>query len=160
VKTIRLETEINANIEICFDLARSVEVHVASTVETSERAIAGRTSGICQKGDTITWRARHFGIMQNLTVKITELNYPSHFQDKMVKGAFASFTHDHYFEHLNGTTVMKDVFRFAAPLGPLGWLAESLFLEKYMRDLLVKRNNVIKTIAESDQWREVLQRNA
>ena len=160
MKTIRLETEINANIEICFDLARSVEVHRASTIETNERAIAGRTSGTCQKGDTITWRARHFGIMQNLTVEITVLTYPSHFQDKMVKGAFASFTHDHYFEHYNGITFMKDLFRFAAPLGPLGWLAESLFLEKYMRDLLVKRNKVIKTIAESDQWREVLQRNA
>jgi hypothetical protein len=78
----------------------------------------------------------------------------------MVKGAFAFFTHDHYFEHYNSTTRMKDLFRFAAPLGPLGWLAESLFLEKYMRDLLVKRNNVIKSIAESNQWREVLQRNA
>ncbi|MFN5649758.1 MAG: SRPBCC family protein [Sphingobacteriales bacterium] len=98
--------------------------------------------------------------MQNLTVEITELSYPSHFQDKMVKGAFASFTHDHYFEHHNGTTFMKDVFRFAAPLGPLGWLAESLFLEKYMRDLLVKRNKVIKAIAESNHWRVVLQINA
>jgi ligand-binding SRPBCC domain-containing protein len=160
LKTIKLYTEINASPEICFDLSRSVEIHLISTAETNERVVAGRNAGLCEKGDSITWRARHLGIMQNLTVNISELNYPTHFQDKMVKGAFGFFTHDHYFEHYNSTTLMKDVFRFAAPLGPLGWLAESLFLEKYMRDLLVKRNDVIKSIAESDQWREVLQRNA
>lgn len=44
---------------------------------------------------------------------------------------------------------MEDVFTFSAPLGPLGLLAEWLFLEKYMRQLLIKRNAVIKAFAES-----------
>jgi hypothetical protein len=43
---------------------------------------------------------------------------------------------------------MEDVFTFSAPLGPLGLLAERIFLEQYMRQLLVKRNAVIKALAE------------
>ncbi len=156
MKTIKLHTEINAAPEICFDLARSVEVHMASTFETDERAIAGRTTGLCEIGDTITWRARHFGIMQKLTVEITELSHPSHFQDKMVKGAFAFFNHDHYFHSKGAQTIMEDVFCFSAPLGLLGLLAEWLFLEKYMRRLLTKRNAVIKDLAENGEWKRIL----
>jgi ligand-binding SRPBCC domain-containing protein len=156
VKTIHLYTEINAGPEICFDLARSVEVHLASTKETNEKAVAGRTTGLCEVGDVITWRAKHFGIYQYLTVKITSLTYPTHFQDKMVKGAFASFTHDHYFHRKGDKTLMEDVFTFSAPLGPLGLLAEWLFLEKYMQKLLIKRNSVIKELAESGEWKQIL----
>jgi hypothetical protein len=35
-------------------------------------------------------------------------------------------------------------------------VADILFLENYMRNLLVKRNDVIKEIAEGEDWREVL----
>lgn len=154
MKTIHLHTEINASPEICFDLSRSVEVHLASTQETNEKAVAGRTTGLCEAGDFITWRAKHFGIYQYLTVKITSLSYPTHFQDQMVKGAFASFTHDHYFHRKGDKTLMEDVFTFSAPLGPLGLLAEWLFLEQYMQQLLVKRNAVIKALAESGKWEQ------
>ena len=145
---IEVHTRIAAPPETCFDLARSVEVHLASTAHTRERAVAGRTTGLCEKGDTITWRARHFGIFQHLTVRITELNYPRHFQDKMVKGAFQGFTHDYYFEADGAGTHMRDRFEYAAPLGPLGRLAEWLFLDRYMRGLLEQRNAVIRELAE------------
>ncbi|MGB4773186.1 MAG: hypothetical protein WBP58_17110 [Chitinophagaceae bacterium] len=74
----------------------------------------------------------------------------------MVKGAFASFTHDHYFHRKGDKTLMEDVFTFSAPLGPLGLLAEWLFLEKYMQRLLIKRNAVIKELAESGEWKQIL----
>ncbi|RYZ21098.1 MAG: cell division protein [Chitinophagaceae bacterium] len=145
---LRLETEINAPIELCFDLARSVEVHLESTSHTHEKAVAGRTSGLCQLGDSITWRARHFGVFQHLTVAITEMDPYVHFQDQMVKGAFNRFVHDHYFERRGAVTLMRDVFNYSAPFGPLGKLSEVLFLDRYMTGLLQTRNAVIKQLAE------------
>jgi hypothetical protein len=59
---LELSTYINAPVEICFDTARSIDVHMASTAHTGERAIAGRTSGLIELGETVTWRARHFGV--------------------------------------------------------------------------------------------------
>src|SRR5579885_574846 len=143
---IQLTTIIDAPIEICFDLARSVDAHMVSTAHTKEKAIAGRTSGLFELGDTITWQAVHFGITQKLSVQITEMQEPFYFKDEMTKGIFASMKHKHYFETENGTTKMTDEFFFKAPLGILGRLAEKLFLEKYMRQLLVRRNEILKAL--------------
>jgi hypothetical protein len=59
---IELFTEINAPIEKVLDLARSIDLHMESTKKTGEMAIAGKTSGLIGFGETVTWRALHFGI--------------------------------------------------------------------------------------------------
>ncbi|MFD0794679.1 cell division protein [Mucilaginibacter litoreus] len=146
--TINLTTTINAPIERCFNVARDIDVHVASTVHTGERAIAGRTSGLIELGENVTWRAKHFGIWQNLTSKITDFDYPTYFADEQVSCAFKSFRHEHYFEQQGAQTTMRDVFNYRSPLGWLGKLADWLFLKQYMTTLLVKRNEVCKAVAE------------
>jgi len=75
----------------------------------------------------------------------------------MIRGAFRSMNHDHYFRSLSpDETEMRDVFRFAAPLGILGRVAEFAVLRRYMRSLLCERNAVIREIAESTVWRQYL----
>ncbi|MGD1847841.1 MAG: cell division protein [Salibacteraceae bacterium] len=153
---IQLETSIKAPIERCFHLSRSIDLHKVSTAQTGERAIAGVTSGLVGMGESVTWRARHFGVWQNLTSKVTAFDPPFSFVDEMQQGAFQRFWHQHRFENREGTTIMTDVFDYTAPLGPLGKLADGLFLKSYMTRLLVERNNVIREFAETDRWREVL----
>jgi ligand-binding SRPBCC domain-containing protein len=155
---VRLEevTVIRAPIERCFDLARSVEVHLKGNKHWGEEAVAlgGVVSGLVGDGERVTWRARHFGVRQRLTSEITAMESPRYFQDTMIRGAFRSMQHDHYFRTLeDGSTEMKDVFRFAAPLGVLGRLAEVLLLRRYMAALLRERNAVVKQVAESNEWR-------
>jgi ligand-binding SRPBCC domain-containing protein len=58
--------------------------------QTNERAIAGRTSGLIQLAETVEWCARHFGITQKLTAKITTMDSPHSFTDEMVNGAFTA----------------------------------------------------------------------
>jgi hypothetical protein len=45
---------------------------------------------------------------------------------------------------------MKDVFDYTSPLGWLGILADHLFLKSYMRAFLMKRNLLIKKVAEAE----------
>jgi hypothetical protein len=158
---IRIEetTVIHAPIERCFDLSRSVEVHLHSNVHSGEQALAlgGVTSGLVGMSEQVTWRAKHFGLWQNLTSKTTALKSPSYFQVTMVRGIFRSMQADHLFQSLrSGVTEMKDIFSIAAPLPPLGPLAEALFLRRYMLALLRERNAVIKRIAESSEWEKYL----
>lgn len=150
--TIQLHTEINAPIKRCFDLARSIDLHLISTKHTGETAIAGKTSGLIELNETVTWRAKHFFVWQTLTSKLVELNSPNFFADEMVKGAFKSFRHEHYFFTVNGKTIMKDVFMFKSPFGVLGMLFNLISLTGYMKSLLEQRNMVIKQVAESDKW--------
>ncbi len=145
---IELHTHINAPIEKVFDLARSIDLHIQSTKQTGEQAIAGRTSGLIGLGETVTWRAKHFGIWQGLTSKITVYNYPTFFADEMVKGAFKSFRHEHYFSVEGKGTLMRDVFVFESPFGIVGRLFNWLILKRYMTRFLLERNRVIKETAE------------
>ena len=152
--TIRVVTVIAAPVGRCFDLARSVEAHVRSTAATGERVVAGRTSGLMELGDEVTWEAKHFGVRQRLTSAITRFERPWFFQDRMVRGAFAALEHDHVFgERADGSSEMVDVVRFAAPLGVVGWVVERLVLARHLRRLLVERGLVLKGLAESEGWR-------
>jgi len=66
-------TIIRAPIERCFDLARSIDLHVESMKHTGEKAVAGVTSGLIGLGQEVTWEARHFTVRQRLTSRITAL---------------------------------------------------------------------------------------
>jgi ligand-binding SRPBCC domain-containing protein len=152
-------TVIHAPIERCFDLARSVEVHLAGNVHSGEAAVAmaGVTSGLIGMAERVTWRAKHFGVWQTLTSEITAMDRPAYFQDKMIRGAFRFMKHDHFFRALSShETEMKDAFCLEAPLGALGRLAEIAFLRRYMQALLHERNTVLKRIAESSEWQTYL----
>lgn len=158
---VKLEelTIIRAPIERCFDLARSVEVHLLGNVHFGETAlaVAGVTSGLLGLGERVTWRAKHFGIWQKLTSEITAMDRPVFFQDTMVRGAFRSMKHDHLFHSLSPhETEMRDMFWFAAPMGILGRVAELRVLRRYMQMLLQERNAVIRQVAEAQAWRKYL----
>src|SRR6266403_1797229 len=112
---VRLEelTVIQAPIERCFDLARSVEVHLAGNVHSGEAAIAtaGVTSGLIGMVQRVAWRAKHFGVWQTLISEITAMDRPAYFQDTMIQGAFRFMKHDHFFRPLSpDETEMRDVF--------------------------------------------------
>jgi ligand-binding SRPBCC domain-containing protein len=153
VAVIILVTEINAPIERVFYLSRSIDLHTASVSHTGERAVAGVTSGLISLGEEVTWRARHFGVWQNPTTRITAFGPPLHFRDTLVRGAFRRFDHDHFFSQREGVTQMRDVMDFDSPLGIFGRMANWFVLGAYMRRLLATRNSFIKAAAETDQWK-------
>ena len=153
---INLTTVINAPRERVFDLARSIDAHRDSTGGTQERAVAGVTKGLIGLNEEVTWQARHLGVRQRLTVRITAFDRPNHFQDIMVKGALKRMTHDHAFAEQPGGTLMSDRFEVASPLGPLGAVVNRLFLTAYLRQFIVQRNATLKRLAESDEWRRYL----
>lgn len=142
---------INAPKEICFDLARNVEVHTKTTSHTKEIAVGGITEGLLEEGDTVTWEATHFFIRQRLTAKIVSMERPNQFKDTMVKGAFYSFNHTHDFLELPEGTLMIDTFDYKSPLGILGILADKLFLERYMKKFIISRSMELKKIAEKNR---------
>ena len=153
---IEIRTEINASKEIVFDLSRSIDLHKISTEHTNEEAIGGKTSGLIEMNESVTWKAKHFGIVQTLTSKISAFDKPNYFSDEMVKGVFKKFKHEHHFSDSQNGTLMTDFFYYESPLGFLGRIADKLFLKKYMTELLSHRNLIIKNFAESEKWKEII----
>ena len=146
---IQLSTIINAPIETVFNLSRNIDIHLLSTHQTNEKAIAGRTSGLIELNETVTWRGKHFGIYQNHKSIIPEMVFPTYFVDEMLEGSFKSFRHEHYFKFENGKTIMTDNIFYKTPFGIFGKLFDKIILEKYMTSFIKKRNEIIKDLAEN-----------
>lgn len=153
---IMLETQINAPLERCFLLSLSVDLHRKSVEWSNEEAIDGITTGIMKKNDFVTWRAKHFGIYMEMTTKIAQYELPTFFVSEMSKGPFKKLYHQHFFKPDLLGTLMIDHFSFRSPLGIAGKLVDKLFMQSYMKQLLIKRNETIKTIAESEEWKSYL----
>ncbi|MDR6549877.1 SRPBCC family protein [Paenibacillus qinlingensis] len=147
--TIVTEIEIEAPIEICFDMASNIDIHTQTVwPHTKERAIAGTMRGLISGGETVTFEARHFFIRQKHTSLISNYVRPYHFVDEMLQGTFKSMRHEHEFIDLGNRTLMKDTLCFEAPLGWIGWVVERVVLKNYMRRFLMYRNHQLKILIE------------
>lgn len=145
---IILKTIIKADIQTVFNLSRDIGLHQKSAFKTGEKAIAGRTSGLIELNETVTWRAKHLGFFQTHQSKITEMEKSLHFTDEMLKGRFKSFKHQHVFKSEGKNTVMTDILEFQSPFGIIGRMFNKLYLENYMKNFLLQRNKIIKIAAE------------
>jgi ligand-binding SRPBCC domain-containing protein len=146
--TIKVDTKIQAPIELCFDLARDVGVHCATTSRTRERVVGGKATGLLELGDQVTFEAVHFGFRQRLCSKIVEYDRPHRFTDRMITGTFKSLEHEHEFEPSGDGTVMRDTLVWESPMGILGVIADRLAVERHMRSFLLERNRELKKLAE------------
>ena len=146
--SIRLETRINAPIERCFDLARSVEAHLASTAKTHERVVAGKSHGMLELGDSVTWEGHHFGLTLRQGATITRLDPPHVFVDESTAGPLKSLRHTHHFVAANHDTLMVDTFEYELPMGELGRIADRLVIKRYLRRFLKDRAEFLKAEAE------------
>ena len=145
---LHLVTQIHASAETCFGLSLDVDLHRLST-GGHEEIVAGVRSGEMRLGDQVTWRANHFGIPWRMTSKISDYERPTRFVDEQQSGPFASWYHEHRFEEHDGVTTMTDLVDYRSPAGPIGTLADRVVLERYMTNLLDRRNSFLKAQAEA-----------
>ena len=145
---IELDTLIHAPAAVCFDLARSIDLHMLAPSPLKHRAVAGVTSGLIGLGEEVTWEGSFLGVSQRMTSKIVALEAPRAFTDEMRRGPFKRWRHTHRFEPAAGGTLMRDHVEFASPLGPLGAAFDAVFLKGFMTRVLLAHNSYIKEAAE------------
>ena len=154
---IKDSIHVAAPIERCFLLStslaiveRELRMHPVAAAETT------RTAGLVVAGDRIRWEGWQLGLPQYHVSLISEFEPYSFFQDKMIAGRFKYFQHDHEFTEIGGQTLLKDTIRFRMPLGFAGrWVGRYIMLQ-HIRGLMHRRFNLLKRIAESDEWRKYL----
>ena len=136
--TFTIVTESRVPVDRLFDVSLSIDAHVASMADSRERAIGGVVRGSIGLGETVTWRARHFGFWFTMTSRITELDRPRRFVDEQVRGPFRTFRHEHLFAEVGERTRMTDTVTVGSPI--FGRLVERLVLVPYLRRLIAQRN--------------------
>jgi ligand-binding SRPBCC domain-containing protein len=154
--TIHLTTFIAAPPDRVFDLSRSIDLHKKSLAHTREEAIGGTITGLLELNESVTWKAKHLGKTRFLKSKLVEFEKPGRFTDEMLQGDFKKLKHEHHFKQVENGTIMIDIFQFESPYKSLGRFINRLFLTSYLKNMLEKRNLVIKECAESEKWKQFL----
>ncbi|GAA1120219.1 hypothetical protein GCM10009670_07550 [Citricoccus alkalitolerans] len=149
--------------EMLFDLSLNIDEHLGSMADSGEQAIDGVTSGQIGLGETVTWRARHFGIWFTMTSQITEHDRPRRFVDEQITGPFRSFRHvPDFSSEVHGSagaglvtagtaqsaSTMTDTITVTSPL--FGRLAERLILVPYLRRLIRQRNRHLLAVLDAE----------
>lgn len=158
MEIIRVSTWMDAPMERCFRLATSIDLYMVSAAQTRVKAIGGTTSGLLREGESVQWQGRHFGKTFTHTSKIDGWRPYTYFREVMVDGSFVRFEHEHHFALMDDGTRMRDEIRFAVPYGMVGRMAEKTVLRRHLTKLLRWRNALIKRVAESEEWRQYLER--
>jgi ligand-binding SRPBCC domain-containing protein len=154
--TIHLTTFIAAPADLVFDLSRHIDLHKESMSKFKEEAVAGIQSGLIEKNETVTWKARHLFKKRMLKAKITEMIKPDQFTDEQAEGDFKMMKHEHHFKPCENGTIVIDLFYFESPYGMIGRWFNTLYLTNYLKKMLEHRNKTIKEYAESGKWKKLL----
>jgi ligand-binding SRPBCC domain-containing protein len=146
-----------APIERCFLLSTSLAIVER---ELKVHPVAGtrgeRTSGLVVGGDYICWKGWQLGVPQRHVSFISVFEPNRFFRDVMVAGRFKSFQHDHEFTEIGGQVLLKDTVRFSLSLGLAGRLVGKYIMIPHIRNLMQRRFQLLKRIAESDERRNYL----
>jgi ligand-binding SRPBCC domain-containing protein len=75
------------------------------------------------EGTLIEYRLKLHGLRLRWRTRIDAWEPGERFVDRQLKGPYRLWHHTHTFEPDGGDTLMRDVVRYALPLGPLGEVA-------------------------------------
>ncbi len=153
---IHLTTVVHAPVDRVFDLSRNIALLRKSVQSSGETIVTGKTSGLLQAGEEITWQAKRLGCAWMVRLKTARMELHSFFEERMLQGDFALLKYQHYFKAITNGTVMIDLFEYEQRENSWGKSLKQLLLTKYWRRVLENRNTLIKSVAESDKWMHFL----
>lgn len=153
---IHLTTFIAAPVERVFDLSRHLALYKLLFHNRKEKFSSGAGTSIVGKGETISIVTKHAGRTRMSMIKITDLQRPLNFIEEQVRGDLQNFRHEHHFKAVENGTIIIDLVEFGFPKDFMGRIFGKIYFRNYLDALLKKRNEVIRSYAETEKWRAVL----
>jgi ligand-binding SRPBCC domain-containing protein len=97
-------------------------------------------------GTTIDYRLRLHGVPIRWRSAITCWEPGRRFVDEQVRGPYALWQHTHEFEPCPGGTLVRDVARYALPLGRLGELVAGAMVRRDLDRIFAHRHEAVAAI--------------
>lgn len=83
------------------------------------------------------------GIKLNWMTEITHVKDMEYFIDEQRFGPYALWHHQHHFKEIKGGVLMTDILNYAIPYGPIGTVANALFVGKQVQKIFTYRDKAI-----------------
>lgn len=129
-QVLRREQTLRRPVEEVFSFFSRAENLEAITPPFLRFRIEGEIPTEIGTGTLIRYRLRLHGIPIRWLTRIEEWEPPHRFVDRQIKGPYGLWHHTHLFEADGESTRMTDVVRYGQRLGPLGLIAEKLFVRR------------------------------
>lgn len=94
-------------------------------------------------GTLLDYRLRLHGVPIRWRTRIDLWEPPHRFVDSQVRGPYALWEHTHTFEPEREDTVIRDRVRYAIPYGPLGGLADAIFVRRDLARIFDYRQQAV-----------------
>jgi len=102
-----------------------------------------RSPGLPEKiypGLMISYKVRPLlGITMNWLTEITQVREPYYFVDEQRAGPYALWHHEHSLKSTEKGVLMADLVTYRLPAGPLGTLAQKIFIKKQLEGIFQYR---------------------
>lgn len=86
------------------------------------------------------------GIPMNWITEITQIRDKTFFIDDQRVGPYALWHHQHHFKAVDGGTEMTDILHYQVPFGPIGSIANWLFVERMVDQIFTFRESAIEKV--------------
>jgi ligand-binding SRPBCC domain-containing protein len=83
------------------------------------------------------------GIKMNWVTEITHIADKKFFVDEQRFGPYAMWHHEHHFQEQDGGVLMRDILHYKVPYGPIGSIADALFVDQKIEQIFSFRKQTI-----------------
>jgi ligand-binding SRPBCC domain-containing protein len=148
IYTIERTTTIEAPIEKVWDFFSSPKNLNELTPPDLSFEILTDLDGITMyPGLIINYKIRPLlNIPLRWTTEITHCETHRYFVDEQRFGPYSFWHHQHHFKPKGNAIEMTDIVHYGLPLGPLGTLANSIYVQKRLEDIFDYRNRKVSEI--------------
>ncbi|RKR82203.1 ligand-binding SRPBCC domain-containing protein [Mucilaginibacter gracilis] len=87
-----------------------------------------------------------FGIKLNWVTEITHVKEHVYFVDEQRTGPYAMWHHEHHFKEIKGGVQMTDILTYGIPYGIIGRLANTILVEKEIKEVFNFREKEINKL--------------
>lgn len=141
-RVLQQETWIDAPLEEVYAFFSKPQNLGAMTPPSMSFEIQTELPDEMSPGTEIEYLIRLGPVPMKWKTRIEEVVPMERFVDTQLKGPYASWHHVHLFERHGDRTKMIDRVHFAAPFGPLGWIAEQLFVQPQLEAIFGYRAQI------------------
>lgn len=148
-KLYRIETEqfIPISLDKAWEFFSSPDNLKEITPDHMGFDITSKSGEKMYPGMLITYVVTPFlGIGMRWCTEISHVKDKSYFIDQQRFGPYNMWHHQHHFKETEGGVIMNDIVNYGIPLGPLGQIANSIFVKNQLKGIFDYRIEAVEKL--------------
>jgi ligand-binding SRPBCC domain-containing protein len=148
VYTLRTETTLPCSLEKAWDFfSTPLNLNRITPPDMSFEILSDLDGVKMYPGMVIHYKVRPLmNIPLRWTTEITHCVEGKFFVDEQRFGPYAFWHHQHHFEAIEGGVKMTDIVNYAIGFGPIGALANSVYVENRLKEIFAFREKAVAEI--------------